>query len=246
MMMATVILASVVVRHNAASIGTAVCFIGYVMDTYCINRGTLLDNPSVKTLEHPEEHTVHCLVDVQQCTASGYQLLLDPPAGSTTYCAAYTLDAAGNAMIIEDARRKGVCSTCSGAGVLRKGYRAAVRGIVTGSGASPLLAVTSVGDAEGGCADGVTIPDATQCSIATGANWFVVHGSLMMISWGALLPVGVVSARLLKYLGGTTWFLVHRAVQPLGLTVALVGWVIALVNFDVFSASRTSAEFVHG
>ena len=29
------------------------------MDFYCINRGTLLDNPKVNTLEGPDQHSVH-------------------------------------------------------------------------------------------------------------------------------------------------------------------------------------------
>jgi len=32
---------------------------GYIMDYFCIDRGTLLDNPSVRTLEGPGEHSVH-------------------------------------------------------------------------------------------------------------------------------------------------------------------------------------------
>ena len=38
-----------------------VCVVGYVMDTFCIERGTLLDNPALKTLERPDAHSVHCL-----------------------------------------------------------------------------------------------------------------------------------------------------------------------------------------
>jgi hypothetical protein len=37
-------------------------FEGYVMDYYCIERGTLLDNPGVNTLEGPEQHSVHWYV----------------------------------------------------------------------------------------------------------------------------------------------------------------------------------------
>ena len=44
-----------------------VCFEGYVMDRYCIDRGTLLDRPDLSTLESPGEHSVHCLVDVPNC-----------------------------------------------------------------------------------------------------------------------------------------------------------------------------------
>mmetsp|Transcript_3720 Transcript_3720/g.8024 ORF Transcript_3720/g.8024 Transcript_3720/m.8024 type:complete len:138 (+) Transcript_3720:222-635(+) len=39
-----------------------ICFNGYVMDYYCIGRGTLLDAPSRNTLEYPDRHSIHCLV----------------------------------------------------------------------------------------------------------------------------------------------------------------------------------------
>jgi hypothetical protein len=35
---------------------------GYVMDYFCINRGTLFDNPDVITLENPGVHSVHWYV----------------------------------------------------------------------------------------------------------------------------------------------------------------------------------------
>jgi hypothetical protein len=32
---------------------------GYIMDEFCISLGTLLDNPSVRTLENPGVHSLH-------------------------------------------------------------------------------------------------------------------------------------------------------------------------------------------
>jgi hypothetical protein len=46
----------------AAAIGT-VCLNGYIMDRYCIDLGRMLDGAGA-TLERPDRHTVHCLVDV--------------------------------------------------------------------------------------------------------------------------------------------------------------------------------------
>ena len=37
---------------------------GYVMDSYCINLGVLLDTPSIKTFEGPGEHSFHWQVIV--------------------------------------------------------------------------------------------------------------------------------------------------------------------------------------
>ena len=68
-----------------------VCSTGYIMDWFCINRGTLLDNGNVITLEGPEQHSVHCLVDPSICWRSGFALL-ELSGGSPTYCSAYSLD----------------------------------------------------------------------------------------------------------------------------------------------------------
>ena len=60
---------NVLVLPLCAGLGLAsahdVCFKGYVMDSYCIKRGHLLDHPGVRTLERPGIHSVHCLVDPQ-------------------------------------------------------------------------------------------------------------------------------------------------------------------------------------
>ncbi|OEU12494.1 hypothetical protein FRACYDRAFT_191288, partial [Fragilariopsis cylindrus CCMP1102] len=73
---------SIVVDAAALQVGDNICVEGYVMDLFCINRGTLLDNPSVRTLENPELHSVHCLIDVNQCVTSSFEILMDPSSGS--------------------------------------------------------------------------------------------------------------------------------------------------------------------
>merc|ERR1719276_100273 len=72
--------------------GTAVTVTGYPMDNFCIDRGTLLDNPDFKTLEHPEVHSLHCLAEVPQCVDSGYALLAEPLEGEAEYTVAYQLE----------------------------------------------------------------------------------------------------------------------------------------------------------
>ena len=67
-----------------ASVGPGeVCLTALVMDRYCIDRGTLLDRPRVKTLENPGAHSVHCLVDVGVCNSSPFELLTPPTSGPT-------------------------------------------------------------------------------------------------------------------------------------------------------------------
>ena len=48
-------------------------------DFFCINRGELLDPNGLPTLGAigPPSHTVHCLVDVPQCIASDFEILLE-------------------------------------------------------------------------------------------------------------------------------------------------------------------------
>jgi hypothetical protein len=136
---------------------TPICFTGYVMDTFCINRRTLLDNPSVVSLEGPEEHSVHCLVDVESCRADGYEVLIDAAdyaAGGGLNCRQFQLDDAGDNLVLALARTEGSggCSTCTGGGQNRnKGFRATVVGEV-GSGSPARLATSAV------------YPDTTTCA----------------------------------------------------------------------------------
>lgn len=41
------------VLHAIVVNGTSVCYVGYIMDRYCIDRGVLLDKPTLSTLENP-------------------------------------------------------------------------------------------------------------------------------------------------------------------------------------------------
>ncbi len=66
------------VSGQCSTPGNAITVTGIPMDNFCIQRGTLLDKPSVKTLENPAEHTIHCLIDIPQCVQSKYALLTAP------------------------------------------------------------------------------------------------------------------------------------------------------------------------
>lgn len=225
--------------------------LGYVMDTYCIERGRLLDRPDIETLEEPDQHSVHCLVDVPQCRNSGFELLLDPVAPDKTHCRAYILDDTGNGLVIEHARLVGDCQTCGSSGMQDKGYRATVTGTISDTaGKNPVLSVTSVEDSSVGCPGGATVPspEHLDCSSGEDQNWAVIHGSLMLASWGILLPTGVIMARLFKHKKPDgVWFKIHKTLQMSGLLLALAGWTIALVRFDVFSAGiKDNSSYVHG
>jgi len=220
-----------------------ICIVGYVMDKFCIDRGTLLDNPSVNTLEGPDKHTVHCLVDVGQCYQSGFEVLIDPEvSGESIYCRAYELDDNGNDMIIEFAREIGSCSTCSSSGTLNAGFRATILGTLSGE---RTLQVSQVLSDSEGCPDGMVLPETgLNCESGSQQTAIILHGFCMVISWGFLLPVGVLSARFLKHRPDGFWFKIHRPMQIGGIVIAIIGMIIALTTFDVFIDLNLS--FIHG
>ena len=114
-----------------------------------------MDNPTVITLEHPEEHSYHCTLDIDDCTESGYVVLTDKNEETGMHCLGFRLD--DSAAIIAAGRAKGAqgfCSTCTGAqGNPEYGFRATIKGTVKelgdgtiGASGTPLLEVTEVSD----------------------------------------------------------------------------------------------------
>jgi len=235
-------------------VGDNVCFEGYIMDVFCIDRGTLLDKPSVVTLQNPEQHSVHCLVDVGSCIQSGYEILMDPEmSGVEMYSRAYRLDDNGNTKILETAREVGICSTCTGNGSLRQGYRATITGTILEPSTADnpaLVSVENVLSSSEGCSNfgGIRMPSkiittaTSGDSFTTTARW---HGSLMVIGWGVMIPSGVIIAKLGRRRLGS-WFHIHIALQSFGLLITLISWIIALKNFDVFSPPHDAKFYAHG
>jgi hypothetical protein len=138
----------VVAQQSGVQVGDTVTAEGFIMDYFCIFDEVLLDNPSVRTLEEPDQHSVHCLVDISVCRESAYEILGDPVDGETLYTRDLRVDEAGKMMLIDAAREVGICSTCTGAGTQRQGFRASVTGVVTALGTAdgtpPTIRVTSI------------------------------------------------------------------------------------------------------
>lgn len=85
------------------------------------------------------------------------------------------------------------------------------------------------------------VPNKVTAEAAAGSGLslselILMHGALMLIGWGLLLPAGAVVARFGKNLPDAGWFRIHQMMQPFGLAVALVGWIIALRNFSALDA----------
>ena len=137
------------------------------MDRFCINRETLLDDDKVKTLLNPEKHSVHCLVDVEVCRNSGFEILalLAQKTEDAAYCSAYRIGGdSGFAKTLELARETGSqlagCTTCSGFGFLEKGFRALFVGTVAlkatwSADEPPVIEVSEVLTAGSECPNGL-------------------------------------------------------------------------------------------
>jgi len=96
-------------------VGDEICAEGFVLDTFCIERNTLLDNPSVFSLERPELHSLHCLVDVASCFTSPFEMLAKEP-GSATFSRGWRFDDAGRRAMVALGRKVGSqdlgCTEC--------------------------------------------------------------------------------------------------------------------------------------
>ena len=130
------------------------------------------------------------------------------------------------------------------------GFQATVIGApVSDSGSPQLLATTDVLPFVDGCPEDTRViaPNADNLSFDAGGaqSNVLTHGTLMIISWGFLLPLGIIIAQFLHHRPNGLWFKMHRVLQILGLIFAIVGWSIALKNFNIFgggSGSRSSEE----
>ena len=77
----------------------------YPMDNFCIDRKYLLDRPGVRTLQHPEKHSIHCLVDVPWCYNSLYALLKPPTTPGGDYSVLYQLGEEGTTLVLNAAQQ---------------------------------------------------------------------------------------------------------------------------------------------
>lgn len=119
------------------------------------------------TLENPEEHSYHCLLDVPRCRDSGYVVLTDKDETTGMHCLGYRLDdtdAVYQAGIASG--QKGYCKDCTGDATKPEyGYQATVTGTVKelgdgtdGPDGTPLLENIKVLDASVGCNSTIVKP----------------------------------------------------------------------------------------
>lgn len=187
--------------------GARVNVSGIIMDNFCINRGTLLDIPSIRTLENPAAHTIHCLIEVPQCINSGYAILAPPKNPGGLYSVAYQLGSEGTGLAFDagiELRGKGARSNLS-------------------------LSLTGIDD-------GTDTLKCIQLQGSSVSNSFVVapikiekfqaaHGALMFVAWYVLVPIGIMIARFFKHIGHR-WYIYHSICMSLAALCTITSGVI--------------------
>lgn len=234
------------------TVGDKICYDGFIMDRFCIDRTTLLDNPTTRTLSNPERHSVHCLVDVGSCRNSGFEMLSLERLSNGLHGRAYRIASEDDDKIIQFARsnsQPGYCSTCNGpSDGVTNGFKAVIHGTVKSVATSSVPAVISIDDIfeTGTTCNSNGSTNSTGTGNSTGNmiepvfifesdsnlnSLILTHARMMIIGWGTLLPLGVIIANLGRHRPNGLWFKIHRPLQIIGLTFALVGWIIALTQF---------------
>ncbi|KAK4760771.1 hypothetical protein SAY87_005664 [Trapa incisa] len=61
-----------------------------------------------------------------------------------------------------------------------------------------------------------------------------VHGFMMFLAWGILLPSGIMAARYLKHVKGDGWFKIHVYLQYCGLAIVFLGLLFAVAELRGF------------
>lgn len=212
---------------------------GYLVDLYCLglNRAGGLAKDGTDVTRDPSQHTLHCLRDPRQCREGGYYLAARNP-DTQQYDVKFKLDDEGNqaALALLDSYPFGhprdnqpgkftvtvVGMADSSTGLLRN-----VTMTECFPSGSPQC--DSVCRSTGsGCDSG----NASFTLTAPALLWG--HVVCMLLSWGCLLPLGILWARNLRLsrrmLGSTPmWFAGHRILQSVGWFFQLLGFVLVII-----------------
>lgn len=71
-----------------------------------------------------------------------------------------------------------------------------------------------------------------------------VHGFMMFLAWGILLPGGILAARYLKqHVNGDSWFRIHVYLQYSGLAIVFLGFLFAVAELRGLSFHSTHVKF---
>ncbi|CAM0952991.1 unnamed protein product [Alopecurus aequalis] len=70
-----------------------------------------------------------------------------------------------------------------------------------------------------------------------------VHGFMMFVAWGILLPGGILAARYLKSLKGDGWYQIHVYLQYSGIAIMFLGVLFAAAELRGFYVSSVHVKF---
>ncbi|XP_073283509.1 cytochrome b561, DM13 and DOMON domain-containing protein At5g54830 [Primulina huaijiensis] len=70
-----------------------------------------------------------------------------------------------------------------------------------------------------------------------------VHGFMMFLAWGILLPGGILAARYLKHVKGDGWFQIHVYLQYSGLAIIFLGFLFAVAELRGLTFDSLHVKF---
>lgn len=70
-----------------------------------------------------------------------------------------------------------------------------------------------------------------------------VHGFMMFLAWGILLPGGILAARYLKHVKGDGWYQIHVYLQYSGLSITFLGFLFAVAELRGFYFDSLHVKF---
>ena len=254
-----VALAALAPRTEVAAKAQNVEYNGFIIDNYCWNLNveagapSALDRAELET--RPGAHSLHCLRDVPVCTD---WFFLAEKHGSK-YRPKFLLDESSyqNALNLLKSRSdnpRNVVVTARGThrdndGVLRDATFVYCSTAFSSNATDGVCDSTCVGD-------GCSTPADLELNKVPARILLWLHAICMSLSWGFLLPLGVVSARYTKAtpkkihlpscfgcLGvGPFWFNMHRVCQVSGVLLSTLGFIFVLAfrkkhHFMAFKAT---------
>ncbi|KAL9168182.1 hypothetical protein ABFS82_05G143800 [Erythranthe guttata] len=70
-----------------------------------------------------------------------------------------------------------------------------------------------------------------------------VHGFMMFLAWGILLPAGVLAARYLKHVKDDSWYRIHVYLQYSGLAIVFLGFLFAVAELRGLTLDSVHVKF---
>jgi hypothetical protein len=229
------------IQRSAAGPPTLITYSGYLVDDYCyaLSRAGSIGLDGSNVITHPFDHTLHCLRDVPQCRR--YFLAVNRGNGvHHDYHIKFKLDEASNQQVLAlvDSFPKG-----HNRDNMRGGFRVTATGIHLGDG---ILRDASFQECQAAdLCDGIC--NVTNQNLTSGTCntpelqptpplgfLLVAHIVCMFLSWGLLLPLGVLWAHNMrksdkKLCSSPIWFQGHRIIQSVGVVLQLCGFLCILL-----------------